>query len=71
MMRNKIGQEELDRAEAMLRDGASQREVAATTGISRVTLRRYFPGMGWTFKEGGDFRAMTKAAEARIARAAA
>lgn len=44
----------------LLEDGASQREVCRTTGISRMTLRKYFPGQGWTFVEGGEFRALTK-----------
>jgi len=66
-----VSQEVLDRVGALLADGASQREVTRTTGLSRMTIRKYFPGQGWTFKEGGDFRAMTKTAEARIARAAA
>lgn len=66
-----VSRDVLDRAEALFSDGASQREVTRTTGLSRMTLRKYFPGQGWTFKEGGDFRAMTKTAEARIARAAA
>lgn len=58
-----VTQEDLDRAEALLLDGASQREVTRTTGIARETLRKYFPGQCWTFKEGGDFRALTKTAE--------
>jgi hypothetical protein len=65
-----VTQEVLDRAGALLQDGASQREVTRTTGIARETLRKYFPGQGWTFKEGGDFRALTKSADARNRRAA-
>lgn len=58
-----VTQEDLDRAKALLQDGPSQREVTRTTGIARETLRKYFPGKGWTFKEGGDFRALTKGAD--------
>lgn len=53
-------QERLDQAAALLRDGASQREVTRTTGIARNTLRKHFPGQGWTFIQGGEFRALTK-----------
>ncbi|MDP9185087.1 MAG: helix-turn-helix domain-containing protein [Actinomycetota bacterium] len=65
-----ITQQDLDRARTLLQDGASQREVTRTTGISRMTLRKYFPGQCWTFKDGGDFRALTKSAEVKIRRAA-
>ncbi|MDP9184099.1 MAG: helix-turn-helix domain-containing protein [Actinomycetota bacterium] len=65
-----VAREALARAGAMLEDGASQREVTRTTGISRMTLRKYFPGQCWTFKDGGDFRALTKSAEVKIRRAA-
>ena len=52
----------LRRAADLLSDGASQREVQRTTGIARDTLRKYFPGKGWTYVEGGKFRALTKGA---------
>lgn len=64
-----IAQEVLERAAALFEDGASQREVTRTTGISRMTLRKYFPGQCWTFKEGGEFRALTKGAD-KLGRAA-
>lgn len=50
----------LNQAADLLNDGASQREVCRTTGIHRATLRKYFPGKGWTYVEGGDFRALTR-----------
>lgn len=56
-----VSREALSRAGALLKDGASQREVTRTTGISRTTLRKYFPGECWSYKDGGDFRALTKA----------
>jgi DNA invertase Pin-like site-specific DNA recombinase len=52
--------ERLEQAAQLLADGASQREVTRTTGISRETLRKHFPGHGWTFVEGGKFRALTR-----------
>lgn len=52
--------EKLRRAAELLQGGASHREVTRTTGIARETLRKHFPGQGWTYKEGGDFRALTR-----------
>lgn len=52
--------ERLRQAAALLEGGASQREVTRTTGIARETLRKHFPGQGWTYKEGGHFRASTR-----------
>lgn len=60
--------EQIDHARRLLNDGASQREVQRTTGIARETLRKHFPGRGWTYVEGGDFRALTKAADEQINR---
>jgi len=50
----------LHRAAQLLADGASQHETQRTTGISRTTLRKHFPGQGWTPKQGGDFAAMVR-----------
>lgn len=50
----------MSQAAALFADGASQGEVQRTTGISRDTLRKYFPGQRWTYREGGQFRALTK-----------
>lgn len=47
-------------AEQMLDDGASQQEVIRTTGISRETLVKHFPDKKWTYKQGGEFRALTR-----------
>lgn len=55
--------ERLKQAADLLADGASQREVQRTTGIARETLRKHFPGAGWTFVQGGEFRAATKIAK--------
>lgn len=59
---------QIDLAAELFNDGASQTEVHRTTGLARETLRKYFPGQGWTQKEGGDFRALTKAADHHINR---
>jgi DNA invertase Pin-like site-specific DNA recombinase len=53
-------QELLNQAADLLSDGASQREVCRTTGLARETIRKHFPGKGWTYVEGGEFRALTK-----------
>jgi DNA invertase Pin-like site-specific DNA recombinase len=52
--------ERLQQAARLLTDGASQHEVTRTTGIARETLRKHFPRQGWTFVEGGKFRALTR-----------
>jgi len=51
----------LAKAGQLLADGASQREVQRTTGLARETIRKHFPGKGWTFRQGGEFRALQKA----------
>jgi hypothetical protein len=50
----------LEKAGRLLEDGASQLEVIRTTGIARETLVKHFPGKGWTYKQGGKFRALTR-----------
>lgn len=59
---------QIEQAAQLFDDGASQKEVQRTTGLARETLAKYFPGRGWTYKDGGDFRALTKNAEAQIER---
>ena len=53
-------QERLQKAAELFADGASQREVTRTLCLSRETLRKYFPGQGWTYRQGGEFRALTR-----------
>lgn len=62
--------ERLKQAEELLRDGVSFKEASRTTGVYRGTLHKYFPGMGWTPKQSGEFRALTRHAEATINRRA-
>lgn len=56
----------LDKAAQLYEDGASQREITRTTGLARETLRKHFPGKGWTFIEGGKFRALTKTSQLQL-----
>lgn len=48
----------LRQAEAMLDDGASMREAARTLGVTRKWMSKHFRGRGWTFVQGGEFRAL-------------
>lgn len=59
-MSARVPAHKMSQAAALFADGASQGEVQRTTGISRDTLRKYFPGQRWTYREGGQFRALTK-----------
>lgn len=59
-MSTRVPEATMNQAAALFADGASQGEVHRTTGISRDTLRKYFPGQRWTYTEGGQFRALTK-----------
>lgn len=47
--------EKLAKIEAMLDDGASYREVMRTLHVDDGTLRKYFPGRGWTQQQAGQF----------------
>jgi hypothetical protein len=60
--------ERLEQARQLLADGASQREVQRTTGIARETLRKHFPGQGWTFVQGGEFTFRNFLTDQQIAR---
>lgn len=55
-----IPTETLTQAERLFEDGASQSEIHRTTGLSRETLRKHFPGKGWTYRQGGEFRQLTR-----------
>lgn len=58
--------ERLKQAAQLFADGASQKEVQRTTGIARERYcprnpcAKKFPGQGWTYKQGGDFRALIR-----------
>lgn len=51
----KMTQEELERAEALLDDGASLSEIARTLKLSERTIRRRFPGRGWTKEQTAEY----------------
>lgn len=53
----------LDRARSLLDDGASYRQAAETVQCSRSTLQLHLPGYGWTYREGGQFRAAVRSTE--------
>lgn len=59
-MSTRVPETKMLQAAALFADGASQCEVHRSTGISRDTLRKYFPGQRWTYREGGQFRALTR-----------
>lgn len=52
--------EQLQHAAQLLADGASQKETHRTTGISRTTLRKYFPGQAWTSAQSGEYAALVR-----------
>lgn len=51
-MAKTITAERLALAEKCLDEGWSFNEIWKTHGITAVTLRRHFPGRGWTPREG-------------------
>lgn len=53
-------EQRLQKAAELFADGTSQTEISRTLGMSRDTLRKYFPGQGWTYKQAGEFRALTR-----------
>lgn len=47
--------ERLAEAKALLDDGAPIREVERSLHMSRGTVKRHFPGVGWSQSEGAQF----------------
>jgi hypothetical protein len=58
--------EEIAAAGRPLRDGASYAETTRTTGVSHEKLREEFPGMGWTYRQGGEYRALVRVWKVRL-----
>jgi hypothetical protein len=56
--------DEIARAEQMLDDGASLKEVARTLGRCREAIERRFPGRAWTPTQVAEWRHMKRALEA-------
>lgn len=50
-----ITQERLDAARVMFDDGAPQREIRRTLGMSQATLMHHFPGRSWSRVEAAEF----------------
>lgn len=50
--------EELRQIEELLEDGCSYKETARTLRINEQTIRRNFPGRGWTPHEAGKYSRM-------------
>lgn len=50
-----IAEETRSRILEMVADGASNRQIAATLGITWRTIKRVAPDAGWTLSEGGKF----------------
>ena len=46
--------ERLDLVKTCLEDGWSQVEIYRTHRVAPTTIRRHFPGSGWTLKEGAQ-----------------
>lgn len=59
--------EELAACEPFFEDGASYAEVSRTSGISKDTLRKYFPGYGWSPQQRGAWSRIVTRANERIA----
>jgi hypothetical protein len=49
--------ERLATIEAMLNDGMSFKEIHRTEGADMETLRKHFPGRGWTLEQANEHRA--------------
>ena len=54
MPRNTVPPEDLDRARAMIDDGASVMEITRTLGIARETILKNFPGASWSHRDAGS-----------------
>ena len=52
--------ERKEAARQLLDDGAPYEEVSRTLGITRVTLKRHFPGREWTRQEAGVLGAFVR-----------
>ena len=61
MNRHPISAAERERAQKLLEDGASYREVSRTLGRDRRVWRSLLPGYDWTPQQSVAFSAMTRA----------
>jgi DNA invertase Pin-like site-specific DNA recombinase len=61
-----VTKERLAQAKALLEDGASRSEVQRTLHISEYTLKRNFPGCGWSSEESIRFAVAMRQANRRM-----
>ena len=57
-----------ERALALLQDGASYTEVGRTLGVKHSTVSGWWPGYGWTQRQGGSYGGMVKAMNEKMRR---
>ena len=57
---HRVSAERLEAARRLLDDGLSIHDVSLTLRMSEATIRKYFPGAGWTREESGRFSAMVR-----------
>lgn len=59
--------DELDTIRALLDDGAPAKEAARTVGCSDRTVRKHFPGRGWTARQTAEFVGAVRQARRAVA----
>lgn len=52
--------ERLANIERMIEDGMSFKEIHRTEGVDMETLKKYFPGRGWTPAQAAEYRQMLR-----------
>lgn len=62
-----LTKDELDTICALLDDGAPAKEAARTVGCSDRTVRKHFPGRGWTAQQTAEFVAAVRQARRAVA----
>jgi hypothetical protein len=66
--RTDLTPERLARIEAMLDDGMPFNEIHRTEGANPETLKKYFPGRGWTIEQSNEYRAAIRQLAPQIRR---
>lgn len=64
----KLTPERMAVIESMLEDGMPFQEIHRTEGVDMETLRKYFPGRGWTVEQSNEYRAAIRALAPKIRR---
>jgi hypothetical protein len=52
--------ERLANIERMIEDGMSFKEIHRTEGVDMETMKKYFPGRGWTHAQAAEYRRMLR-----------